>query len=83
MYTEKSIILDATMFTTDSRASDSKATEFEMRNDINFILKTSRPPKTAITPTVIFFTIPQNMVKNDLLLKIYYDKTVMAGKGFV
>jgi hypothetical protein len=49
-----------------------------MRNDINFILKTSRPPKTAITPTVIFFTIPQNTVKKDLLLKIY---AINSGDG--
>jgi hypothetical protein len=50
-------MLDAAMFITDSRASDNKATEFEIRNEINFIPKTSSPPKTAITPIVIFFTI--------------------------
>lgn len=50
-------MLEAKMFTIDSRASDSRATEFEIRKEINFTLKTRKLPRKATTATVVFFNL--------------------------
>ena len=56
MRTEMSIINEATMLTIDSSASESSATEPEIKKAVSFRQKTRNPPSTAAVADLLLLT---------------------------
>ena len=55
--TEMNIMKEAMMFTIDSRASDNRATDPEMKNAANLRQNTTKPPITAIVADWFLLTL--------------------------
>ncbi len=59
---EMTIMKEAMMFTMDSRASDRRATDPEMKNAANFRQNTMKPPMTAIVADWFLLTFSTSRV---------------------